>query len=142
VRILFDTNVVLDVLLARGTYAVPAADLLARIERHSLVGLLGSTTITTIHYIARRTLGDDGAREQIRRLLQLFEVAPVDRAVVDDALDLGLSDFEDAVLHECARHASADGIVTRNTSDFASARLPVYTPQELLGILDATTRKG
>jgi hypothetical protein len=109
--------------------------LFAHVERGTVDGLLGATTLTTIHYLAAKAVGDERAREHVGTLLQLFDVAPVTRAVLEDALALSFTDFEDAVLHEAARHARADGIVTRNASDFAAATLAVYTPAELRAAL-------
>ena len=68
----------------------------------------------------------------MRWLLELFEVAPVSRTELAQALDAGFGDYEDAVLHEAARAARAEAIVTRNEGDFGAAALPVYTPSALL----------
>ena len=72
----------------------------------------------------------------MRGLLRLFDVAAVNRQVLVETADLGFADYEDAVLHSAARTAGANGIVTRNTADFSAASLSVYTPTELLTILD------
>lgn len=136
-RVLFDTNVVLDVLLNRTPYVGTAVPLFAGVERREITGLLGATTVTTIHYLSRKSLGERGARRQVRRLLDLFEVAPVTRPVLEDALVLGFADLEDAVLHEAGRHAGAEGVVTRDADGFRMATLPVYAPDELLAILEA-----
>lgn len=125
---------VLDVLLERDPHAEPAARLFAHVERQELTGLRGATTVTTVHYLSRKALGEAGARKQIEKLLRLFEVAAVTRAVLAGALGLRFRDFEDAVLHECARHAGADGIVTRDPGGFGKAKLRVYEPVELLAL--------
>jgi predicted nucleic acid-binding protein len=135
-RILFDTNVLLDALLERKPGAVPAARLMAAVESGKIAGLLSATTVTTLFYLARRQIGRDVAFETIGRLLALFEVASVTRAVLEDALTLNMADFEDAVQHEAARHSSATGIVTRNVRDFGAASLPVYLPDELIHIIE------
>jgi predicted nucleic acid-binding protein len=137
VRVLFDTNVILDVLLARAPHVAAATVLLDRVAAKTLDGLLGATTLTTIHYLATKAVGARAAQGHIRTLLGLFEVAPVTRAVLTDALDLDLADFEDAVLHEAARHAGAEAIVTRDPKGFAAARLKLYTPDELARFLAA-----
>jgi predicted nucleic acid-binding protein len=137
VRALFDTNVILDVLLARPPHVAPATALLDRVAAKTLDGLLGATTLATIHYLATKAIGSRAARSHVRTLLGLFEVAPVTRAVLTDALDLELPDYEDAVLHEAARHARAEAIVTRDPKGFAKARLKVYAPDELLRFLEA-----
>lgn len=136
-RVLFDTNVVLDVLLQRRPHASGAIRLLDFVAERRLNGLLGATTVTTIHYLAAKALGHREAARHIGTLLGLFEVAAVTRPVLEAALVLDFPDFEDAVLHEAARHGGADGIVTRDPQGFAGARLRIYTPQELLAILEA-----
>ena len=131
-RALFDTNVVLDVLLDREPHAQASAQAMALVERGEVQGFLCASTVTTLFYLARRTLGTQRAREQIAVLLRLFGVAPVTRLVLADALDAGFSDYEDAVLHEAARHAGTHCIVTRNVQDFAAAQLVIWEPAEFL----------
>ena len=41
------------------------------------------------------------------------------------------------MLHEAARHAGAEGIVTRDRRGFLKARLRVYAPEELLRLVQA-----
>lgn len=137
-RVLFDTNVVLDVLLARSPYVGPGTALLDRVATKNLDGLLGATTLTTIHYLASKAVGAAATQRHLRTLLGLFDVAPVTRAVLTDALDLDFPDYEDAVLHEAARHTGAEAIVTRDPKGFAKARLKVYAPEELVRFIQAT----
>ena len=124
---LVDTNVVLDVMLDRSPFALASASVLAGIESSRAQGLLCATTITTIHYIAQRSLGATASRLRIGDLMIVFGVAPVNGAVIEAAIASPIKDFEDAVLHEAAVRAGADCIVTRNTVDFSRSRLPVYT---------------
>lgn len=137
-RVLFDTNVVLDALLDREPWSETAAALFDHVESGDAEGCLGATTVTTIHYIAQRNVGPEAAAEMMRDLLGLFEVAPVDRTVLEGALALGFEDFEDAVLHEAGRLAGVRAVVTRDTSGFSGASLRIYDPDTLLAALDAT----
>jgi predicted nucleic acid-binding protein len=132
-RILFDTNVVLDLLLDRQPFAAPAAELLSKAEAGIISGYLCATTVTTIHYLARKVIGARKAKRQVRMLLSIFEIASVNRA----ALEGRFRDFEDAVLHEAARLVNADAIVTRNVEDFEESELPVYSCEEMLSLLKA-----
>lgn len=134
-RVLFDTNVVVDLLLNRMPFAPAAASLTALVERGRLIGVVCATTITTVHYLVAKAAGADTARAQVRKLLHLFEVAPVTRSVVESALEQRIADFEDAVIHESAREALVEAIVTRDLGDFAEADLVVYGPAELLSVL-------
>lgn len=142
-NVLFDTNVVLDLLLDREPWSALAAELVARVERGEIEGSLGATTVTTIHFLAAKVKGRAVARQQIRSLLTLFAIAPVNRPVLDAALDLDIDDFEDAVLCEAARQLGAEVIVTRNPRDFKKAReLTILSPQELAKILDHAHQKS
>ena len=118
-RVLFDTNVILDVLLARHPHLASAATLLDAVAARRLDGVLGATTVTTIHYLATKAVGAVRAQQHVRTLLGLLDVAPVTRSVLTDALDLGLPDFEDAVLHEAARQA---GVVTASIASSTYSR--------------------
>ena len=136
-KILFDTNVILDELRKREPFAIPAARLLAAVERQQITGFLTATTVTTIHYLAKRASGIQRSQHYISRLLMIFQIAPITHHVLADALLQPITDYEDAVLHEAARQAGVDGIVTRNGADFSKASLPIYTPEELLLLLKA-----
>lgn len=139
-RILFDTNVILDLLLARQPFWVGSANLFAKVEYGDIEGYLCGTTVTTIHYLLAKNLDSQQAKDAVSRLLSLFEIATVSRSVLSSALSLNFGDYEDAVLHEAARLAHVDAIVTRNLADFSLAQLPVYDPPALLALLHA--RRG
>lgn len=134
-KVLFDTNVVLDLLLERKPFVQHSELLFAEVEKGSITGYLSATTITTIFYLATKAVNIKAANQMVSGLLELFDVAAVNRLVLEDALSLKFPDFEDAVLHEAARHAGAQAIVTRNENDFQKATLAIYTPIELVKIL-------
>ena len=71
----------------------------------------------------------------MKNLLTSADVAAVTGSEIRRAIDLDWGDFEDAVQYAAGEAVSVDYIVTRNTSDFVSASLPVVTPNELLNIL-------
>ena len=68
VEVLFDTNVVLDILMKRAPHAEAAIPLLVLVEQKKLDGLLDATTVTTIHYLAHKSLGSTAARKHLRTL--------------------------------------------------------------------------
>ncbi|MBT1071184.1 PIN domain-containing protein [Pelotalea chapellei] len=134
-KLLLDTNIVLDVLMDRMPFADSAAELFSRVEDGTIIGYLCSTTITTVYYLVSKALGGPRAQEEIKKLLSLFEVAPVNRLVLEAALVADFNDFEDAVIHEAARHVGAEAIVTRNQKDFKNSRISVYSSDEMAKIL-------
>lgn len=136
-RVLFDTNVVLDVLLDREPHAHTAVQLLALVDDGRMEGCVAASSVTTIYYLAARQLGDKRTRDLVSQLLDLFQVAAIDRPVLLGALSTGFADYEDGVLHESARAAGATAIVTRDRDGFAGSSLPVFHPAELLAAVAA-----
>jgi predicted nucleic acid-binding protein len=132
VRVLIDTNVVLDVLMAREPHVEQAMAVFALADEGRVTGVLGATTVTTVFYLAAKAVGVAEARVHVRSLLDLFDVAAIDRAVLVRALDSGFDDFEDGVLHEAAVSAGVDAVLTRDGAGFVAAALPVFTPAAFL----------
>lgn len=85
-----------------------------------------------------KVVGDAAARQHIGQLLTLLELAPVNHAVIAQALHSPLKDFEDAVLAQSAYAIGAQAIITRNGRDFMGSPLQVYSPQEWLAQLKFT----
>jgi len=137
VKILFDTNVVLDVLLNREPYAADAVKLFTSVENKFIQGYLCATTITTIEYLCTKDIGKNSSRQAINALLELFIVAEVNQKILVAAVTSGFTDFEDAVLYQAGVYSSVNGFVTRNTKDFRLAELPIYTPSELCNAIQS-----
>ena len=134
-RIMFDTNIILDVLLNRAPFVELAAHLVGLVENNEIEGYLCATTITTIDYLLSKVKGRKQARVAIQKLLTLFQIAEVNSNVLNQASRSQFSDFEDAVLYFSGEQYAVNGLVTRNITDFAAAQLPIYTPGELLGVI-------
>jgi predicted nucleic acid-binding protein len=111
--------------------------LFSKIENGAIIGYLCGTTITTVFYLASKKLGAPKAQKEIKKLLTLFEVAPVNRQVLESALLADFSDFEDAVIHQAACLVGADAIITRNKKDFKKSRVPVYSSEEMAHTLNS-----
>ena len=131
-KVLVDTNVVLDVLLARQPFAGASAEVFGLIEQSDWTGCLCATTLITVDYLLGRSLPSSASKKALKHLLEIFEVAPVTRSVLEEALDSRITDFEDAVLEQSARLAGVDVIVTRNAKDFRKSTVPALTPEDLL----------
>ncbi|MBW9267930.1 PIN domain-containing protein [Candidatus Thiodiazotropha sp. LNASS1] len=134
-KILFDTNVILDVLLARKEFVQVSARLVGMVESKTIEGCLCATTITTLDYLISKALTKNQAKIEIKKILELFYIAEVNTKVLEFSVNSTFSDFEDAVQYYSGECCEVDGIVTRNTKDYKNTKLPVYTPDELLGIM-------
>ena len=131
-KILVDTNVILDVWLRREPFWQDSAKVLSSVESGELIGLLCPTTVTTLHSLGHKTLGETKARELIAQLLSLFELGELTKEVFDCALGSEIADFEDAVLEAVAMQSKVECIVTRNIRDFRKSRVSAKEPQEIL----------
>lgn len=131
-KILIDTNIVLDLFLEREPFVENVILIFEQIEQGKLEGYIAATTITNIFYIIRKTESREVAITAINRLLIGIQFCAVDRQTIETALSIGLKDFEDSIQLACATLSKLDGIVTRDRKDFIGSNLPIYTPTELL----------
>ena len=136
-RILFDTDVTLDLLLDRKPYSENAALLFSKAERGEFDGYICATTVTTIHYLASRAIGEKKAMNSLRKLISFLDVAAIDRKVIEGAMGGKGRDFEDKVISQAASSVGAKVIITRNVKDFKDSDVPAYAPGEFLNMLRA-----
>lgn len=131
-RILFDVNVILDVLLDRQPHAEASSAAWAAVETGIAEGLLAAHAVTTIHYLVRKETNAAKARRIISAILRVFGVAAVNSTVIQEALQFSCPDFEDAVTAAAARLTSCDYIMTRDRKGFRGSPVRPLTPEAAL----------
>lgn len=136
-RALVDTNVMVDLLLAREPWFAQAKPMWDARDAHLLECSLPASTLTDLYYICQKPslLGSAGAQKAIKMVVDRFEILPVDRSIVVAALALPGTDFEDNVQIACATIGRFDLIVTGNKADFTSSPIPAIEPPEIIGFL-------
>jgi len=134
-RILLDTNIVLDVLLDRKPYADAGAAVWAAVETGVVEGMLAAHAVTTIHYLIRKEMGNAKSGRTVSAILRVFRVAAVDGVVIQQALQLPVSDFEDAVTAAAARLAGCEYIVSRDPRGFRGSPVLSLPPEAVLPLL-------
>ena len=127
-RVLYDTNVILDVLLKREPHFTASAQALNMVGEGKVEGYLSAHAVTTLAYLLQRQLSKTQSRLVLNDLLSHLRVAPVTEAAIRQALQSPFADFEDAVCHAVAREVSATAIITRNLEDFRHSTIPVIQP--------------
>jgi len=136
-KILLDTNVVLDVLLAREPFVDLAREIFILIENGEIEGYLCATSVTTLHYLIGRESNKKEADEIIEKLLTLFEVSPVTKKILYDAsINNGL-DYEDSVIYTSAFYSEIDIIVTRDKKGFKESKISSLNPKEFLAFFES-----
>jgi predicted nucleic acid-binding protein len=133
VRVLIDTNIVLDFLLQREPFFQETELLFQAIDAGQFIGYVTATTLTDIFYISRKhTRSVEQARQAVLETMTAMIICPIDRAVLELAFNSGLLDFEDAVQIFGAVAQGLDAILTRDNKGFLSSPIPVFSIQELL----------
>lgn len=132
-KIVFDTNVILDVIGEREPFVDASTEAMATIRREDIVGALTANTITDLYFLLeKRKMTPAMIKDALMNLMDALEVLDTTKELCLLAFRSPVSDFEDAVLVESAKRWSADFIVTRNTSDFTASSVEAITPTELL----------
>ena len=132
-KLLIDTNVVLDVLLRREPFFGKSTEVLNLVQRDDVREYVSASAITDIYYVARKQMKDHAAvRELLKRLLMVVSVAAVSEQEVQNALDLAWADFEDSVQYSVALQNDMDGIVTRNPKDYQMTNIPIWLPEQVV----------
>jgi predicted nucleic acid-binding protein len=129
-RILIDTNVVLDRFLQRLPWYDEAQEFWGLIAAGQIIGYITGSMVTDIFYTARRPFGSRFALGIVRDCLDAFEVCTVDLKALEEALALSGVDYEDNLQIACARTAELDAIVTRDSAGFRGAPIPILTSVE------------
>lgn len=128
-RVLYDVNVILDVLLNREPHYDASAGALEAVARGKVEGYIAGHAITTIAYLLQRQLGSSGSLAVLNELLSKMKIAPVTDSSIRRALISKFKDFEDAVSHAAAEEAGMTLIVTRNVRDFSKGTIPAVLPE-------------
>lgn len=135
IKVLFDLNIILDVLQEREPFYESSAQLLAHAETGEIQGFVAPHSLTTLFYLVQKDKSAAHAKITITNILQILKIAAIDQSTIEQALSLSYKDFEDAVQMMAAVQCKADYLVTRNVKDFQPAPLSVIQPSELLALL-------
>ena len=131
-RVLVDTNIMLDALLEREPFFGDARALMEAIDSGQVVGYVTATTITNIFYIVgRQTRSIERANLAVSETLTAMQICLVDRDILEAAFAFNMRDFEDAVQLACAIAENLEAIITRNPQDFEGAGLPILSARQL-----------
>jgi predicted nucleic acid-binding protein len=130
-KVLVDTNVVMDVLLRRSPFFQDSFKIFQFIDQERIHGCLSASSITDIFYLLRKDRHNPGEVYQIMdELTALFSVVPVFETTISGALALRWKDFEDAVQYMVAKENGIAYIITRNKTDYEAFDIPCVSPIE------------
>lgn len=132
VKILLDTNIILDIALERQPFFGESEQVLFLVEQGEVEGYISASTFSDLYYIIRKAKGRDSTLEFLRYIATFCQVATVDNSVISMALASEFKDFEDAIQYSTAVINQIDAIVTRNPRDFPVTTPRIVTPDQLI----------
>ena len=132
-RILIDTNIIMDILQKREPFFADSYQALRKAIERDVECLLSASAVTDIFYMLRKAFGSaQQAKEHLERIAQLVSFADVQGMDIHTALMREMPDFEDAVVDAVAERNEAAYILTRNIKDFAGSVVPAILPADFL----------
>jgi predicted nucleic acid-binding protein len=131
-RILFDTNVIIDVLTNREPFVEASQAVWRMHDEGEIDGYLSAVSLTNLFYIVRKSSNQADAWTGVNTCLQAFTICEVNQTILKYAAMLGGKDFEDNVQMASASAYQLDFIVTRDEQGFVGSSVPALTPQELM----------
>lgn len=130
-RVLVDTNIVLDYLLEREPYAESAKKIVVACKQKKVIGCIAAHTVSNMFFILRKIYSVEDRRTILKDICKLFDVEGIDRLKIIQALDNSdFKDFEDCLQMQCAKSFRADYILTRNLADYRDSEIACISPEE------------
>ena len=135
-KVLVDTNVVLDVLLKREPFCKDSTVILYLAKGAVVNAFLAAVSMTNISYILQKYKKSTvEVYQELDKLNIIFTIAPVTETTISSALALRWKDFEDSIQFITAKENLIDFIITRNKADYKASDIPCINPTEFIALL-------
>ena len=131
-KLLIDTNILLDVLQNREPHVQVSSVIWKLCETEKVTGYVSALSFTNLVYIMRKELAPKKIEEILHALSLIFEFVDFSVSDLSHAAELNWNDFEDAIQSVTAERIHADYIITRNIRDFTQSKVIAFTPSELI----------
>jgi predicted nucleic acid-binding protein len=136
-KILIDTDVILDFFFDRKPFSDDATKILMLCEKKVISGFVTPVIISNVYYLLRKTAKHEKVIENLKMLINMIDIATINKETILEALNSDFKDFEDAIQNFSAQYdKEIKVIVTRNIKDFKESSLSVMTPETYLRIGD------
>ena len=134
-RVLVDTNVVMDALEGQAPFFDASNQVLKICALKQVEGYLAAHSITNLFYLFRKRYSNDECRDILLSILDIFQIEQIDTRKLKTALEnRAFKDFEDCLQMECAKTIFADMIVTRDRRFTLDSEIKCVTPIEFCKI--------
>ncbi|MBE5231795.1 MAG: PIN domain-containing protein [Microcystis aeruginosa PMC 728.11] len=131
-KILIDTNIIIDNALEREPFWNASEQVLSLIEKGTIAGYISASTFSDLYYIIRKARGRDWTLTYLNQLITFCQIATVNQAAIRMAFTTNFQDFEDSIQYSTAVVNKLDAIITRNPQDFPIVTPRIITPEQLI----------
>lgn len=136
-KILIDTNVVIDALTSREPWSESAEKIFLMAANHTIDMYITASSATDIYYLVRKYLhSTEKAKQIMGKLYSLTGILEVTGADCMEALASPVNDYEDAVVEKVASRKDMDYIVTRNIKDYQEGNTKAVLPDDFIKIVE------
>jgi len=136
-HIFLDTNVLIDFLADRQPFSLEAAKLFNYSFTNKVTLYVSVISYNNIYYILRRSCSHVDSIQILSELQEWTETIAVTKEIIKKSLKSEFKDFEDAIQYNSARSISKiDCIVTRDTKDYKTSSISIFTSKEALTIIE------
>ena len=131
-KVLIDTNVILDVLYKRESFYKDSLNVWRLCETKQIEGYISALTIPNIVYVLRKELDSEKTLKIIKTISLVFNIYELKEDILIDAAELKYDDYEDALQTITALKLKCEYIITRNIKDFKESKILAIKPCELI----------
>lgn len=133
IHVFSDTDIILDMITGRMPYSMEASTFFTLVEKGKIKSSTSALSFSNIYYVLRKYASHQRVVSRLKELSEILHIMTVDEKIINNALQSGFKDFEDAIqYHTALSYPDIDVLVTRNIKDYKKADLPVMTPQTFL----------
>ena len=108
-KILIDTNIIIDNALEREPFWNASEQVLSLIEKGTIAGYISASTFSDLYYIIRKARGRDWTLTYLKQLITFCQIATVNQDAIIMAFTTNFQDFEDSIQYSTAVVNKLDG---------------------------------
>ena len=135
IRVLLDTNVLIDYLARREPFFETACRLRIAAYFEDVELWVCPQSFSDAEYVLRRTIPTDQLRSMVLGCLEFLHIATPSATDLHDALASSWPDLEDFLIARGAKRVKASYLLTRDEKRFTESNVPALSPAEFLDML-------
>lgn len=135
-KIIIDSDVLLDIPLARKPHITASRQVFVWSKEHPFSAAIPWHCVANTHYVLRKSIGSQMSSEYLKDCLAFMDVPDANRQDALYALGCAVSDIDDALVLASAVKFNSDYIVTRNIKDYKESTIPALKPNDFSDLID------